>query len=149
MQGRVTTAQGRLTPHPEILSVPFLFFLTLVAGPRKSLSLKLSDIRVYEPRMRTCLGTSAPFCIPIPKHRANQLEEALATHLGETKLAGTELVIDTLFDKRLAAGGRANSKKLSVGKKSLSRFIRTTTRTNGSTRWSTALSSNVNLPSRN
>ena len=29
------------------------FFLTLVTGPRRSLSLKLSDTRVYEPQIRT------------------------------------------------------------------------------------------------
>jgi len=31
------------------LQVPLFFFFTLVAGPRRSLSLKLSDARVYEP----------------------------------------------------------------------------------------------------
>ena len=31
-------------------AVPFFFFFTLVTGPRRSLSLKLSDTRVYEPR---------------------------------------------------------------------------------------------------
>ena len=30
----------------------FFFFFTLVTGPRRSLSLKLSDIRVYEPQIR-------------------------------------------------------------------------------------------------
>ena len=29
----------------------FFFFFTLVTGPRKSLSLKLSDTRVYEPQV--------------------------------------------------------------------------------------------------
>ena len=37
----------------------FLFFFTLVTGPRRSLSLKLNDTRVYEPQMRTRLGTIA------------------------------------------------------------------------------------------
>jgi len=36
----------------------FFFFFTLVTGPRRSLSLKLSDIRVYEPQIRARLGTS-------------------------------------------------------------------------------------------
>jgi len=40
---------------------PF-FFLNLVTGPRRSLSLKLSDTRVYEPQIRARLGTSAHFC---------------------------------------------------------------------------------------
>ena len=37
-----------------------LFFLlfTLVTGPRRSLRLKLSDTRVYEPQIRARLGTS-------------------------------------------------------------------------------------------
>jgi len=36
--------------------------LTLVTGPRRSLSLKLSDTRDYEPQMRARLGTTAHFC---------------------------------------------------------------------------------------
>jgi len=34
-----------------------VFFFTLVTGPRRSLSLKLSDTRVYEPHIRARLGT--------------------------------------------------------------------------------------------
>jgi len=34
-----------------------LLFCTLVTGPRRSLSIKLSDTRVYEPQIRACLGT--------------------------------------------------------------------------------------------
>jgi len=33
-------------------SPTFFFFFTLVTGPRRSLSLKLSDTRVYEPQLR-------------------------------------------------------------------------------------------------
>ena len=44
----------------------FLFFFTLVTGPRRSLSLKLSDTRVYEPQLRARLGTTAHFCEPQP-----------------------------------------------------------------------------------
>jgi len=36
--------------------------LTLVTGPRRSLSLKLSDTRVYAPQIRARLGTTAHFC---------------------------------------------------------------------------------------
>ena len=36
-----------------------LFFFTLVTGPSRSLSLKLSDARVYEPQIRARLGTTA------------------------------------------------------------------------------------------
>ena len=35
---------------------------TLVTGPRRSLSLKWSDTRVYEPQTRARLGTTAQFC---------------------------------------------------------------------------------------
>jgi len=42
----------------------FFFFFTLVTGPRRSLSLKLSDTRVYEPQIRARLGTTAHFCKP-------------------------------------------------------------------------------------
>ena len=35
----------------------FFFFFTLVTGPRRALSLKLSDTRVYEPEIRTRLGS--------------------------------------------------------------------------------------------
>jgi len=36
----------------------FCFFFNLVTGPRRSLSLKLSDTRVYEPQIRARLGTT-------------------------------------------------------------------------------------------
>ena len=36
------------------------FFFTLVTGPRRSLSLELSDTRVYEPQIRARLGTTPP-----------------------------------------------------------------------------------------
>jgi len=39
-----------------------IFFFTLVTGPSWSLSLKLSDTRVYEPEIRARLGTTAHFC---------------------------------------------------------------------------------------
>ena len=42
--------------------VLFFLFLTLVTGPKRSLSLKLSDTRVYEPSIRARLGTAAHLC---------------------------------------------------------------------------------------
>ena len=39
---------------------PFFFFFTLVTGPRRSLSLKLSDTRVYEPQIRARLRRVHP-----------------------------------------------------------------------------------------
>ena len=40
----------------------FVVFFTLVTGPSRSLSLKLSDTRGYEPYIRVRLGTDAHFC---------------------------------------------------------------------------------------
>ena len=37
-------------------------FFTLVTGPRRSLSLNLSDAKVYAPQVRARLGTTAHFC---------------------------------------------------------------------------------------
>ena len=43
-------------PHPPTLAtLTFLFFLTLVTGPRRSFSLMLSDTSVYEPEIRALL----------------------------------------------------------------------------------------------
>ena len=39
----------------------FFFFFTLVTGPRRSLSLKLSDTRVCASQIRARLGTTAHF----------------------------------------------------------------------------------------
>jgi hypothetical protein len=40
----------------------FFFFFTLGTDPRRSLSLKLSAARVYEPQIRARLGITAHFC---------------------------------------------------------------------------------------
>jgi len=40
----------------------FFFFFTFVTGPRRTLSLKSSDARVYEPQIRARLGATAQFC---------------------------------------------------------------------------------------
>ena len=44
--------------NEPFLGVVFFFFFTLVTGPRRSLSLKLSDTRIYEPQILfgVCLG---------------------------------------------------------------------------------------------
>jgi len=63
----------RATKHVR----PPLFF-TLVTGPttRRSLSLKLSDTRVYEPQIRARLGTTTNFCrvvvLKLPRRLTNQ-----------------------------------------------------------------------------
>ena len=50
----------------------FLFF-TLVTGPSRSLSLKLSDATVYEPQIRARLGTTPHFCrVVVLKLRAEE-----------------------------------------------------------------------------
>ena len=41
-----------------IIIIFFFFFFTLVTGPRRSLSLKLSDTRVYEPQIRGAEGAA-------------------------------------------------------------------------------------------
>jgi len=51
----------------------FFFCFTLVTGPRRSLGLKLSGARVYEPQIRARLGTTAHFCeVIVLKLRANK-----------------------------------------------------------------------------
>jgi len=42
---------------------PFFFLFTFVTGPRRSLSLKLSETRVYEPPIRAGLGTITHFLV--------------------------------------------------------------------------------------
>ena len=50
-------SRGGLVLHSVFF---FFFFFTLVTGPRRALSLMLSDTRVYEPEIRTRLGTLGP-----------------------------------------------------------------------------------------
>ena len=46
------------TRRDPAVHVDVVFFFALVTGPRRSLSLKLSDVRVYEPQIRPRLGTT-------------------------------------------------------------------------------------------
>jgi len=72
---------------PDIAQVFFVF--TLVTGPRRSLSLKLSDARVYEPQLRARLGTTTHFCAreppgqSVPGHRPglNQFKNNLLAEM--------------------------------------------------------------------
>jgi len=50
----------------------FFFFFTLVTGPRRSLSLKLTDSRVYEPQIRARLGTTAHFDLSVERRRSGR-----------------------------------------------------------------------------
>ena len=66
-------------PHARGVGRHFFFFFTLVTGPRRSLSLKLSDTRVYEPQIRARLGTTAHFCeVVVLKLRAVGLRVLVA-----------------------------------------------------------------------
>jgi len=63
-----TAAPPPLTIADKVYQMPlpillFFFFFTLVTGPRRSLSLRLSDTRVYEPRILARLGTTTHFRI--------------------------------------------------------------------------------------
>jgi len=50
--------QREPSPGPHAICV-FFFFFILVTGPRRSLSLKLSDTRVYEPQIPSAPPSSA------------------------------------------------------------------------------------------
>ena len=49
------------------------FFFTLVTGPGRSLSLMLSDTRVYEPQIRARLGTTAHFDPSAQEHPSSHI----------------------------------------------------------------------------
>ena len=61
-RGRRRRAGSRGYRMGEVPLSVFFFFFTLVTGPRRSLSLNLSDARVYEPQIRACRQ--------LPTHRA-------------------------------------------------------------------------------
>ena len=46
--------ENQFAPHTD-KNLVFFFFFTRVTGPRRSLSLKLSDTKVYEPQIRALL----------------------------------------------------------------------------------------------
>ena len=78
---------GRLPEDcPRDLALLFFFF-TLVTGPRRSLSLKLSDTRVYEPQMRARLGTTRDLASLL---LAGSMEGSTSPHT-KTKLMGFRL----------------------------------------------------------
>ena len=51
-----------IAPAPNRFLLLHYFFFAFVAGPKGSLSLKLSDTKVYAPQIRGRLGTTARFC---------------------------------------------------------------------------------------
>ena len=74
-------SRGIPTPLHSSENPFFCFFFTLVAGPRRSLRLKLSDTRVYEPQLRARLGTRSARCrslgIPTPLENLYTLDKTL------------------------------------------------------------------------
>jgi len=78
-----------------------LFFFTLVTGPRRSLSLKLSDTRVYEPQIRARLGTTDAASI-----KPTALSEALVVRqrrlLSEIACTDVALSPDDVFQETSA-----------------------------------------------
>ena len=68
----------------------FFSFFTLVAGPRRSLSLKSSDTRVFEPQTRALLVTTANVCGVVVLNastRAGASGRATSVSSGTTLLA--------------------------------------------------------------
>jgi len=66
----------------------FFFFFTLVTGPRRSVSLKLSDTRVCEPQMRARLGTTAHLCEVVvlnPETPTPEVEAAQVARQGHVR----------------------------------------------------------------
>ena len=53
----------------------FFFFFTLVTGPRRSLSLKLSDANVYEPQIRARLGNHNTTSRGLYRHQSPRLQK--------------------------------------------------------------------------
>ena len=46
----------------RVQNIFFFLIFTRVTGPARSLSLELSDARVFEPQIRARIGTTAHFC---------------------------------------------------------------------------------------
>jgi len=57
--GRTPSRRSPVEFDARVGRLFFLFFFTLVTGPRRSLNLRLSDARVYEHQIRARLGTTA------------------------------------------------------------------------------------------
>jgi len=56
--------------EPTLTGASLFFFFTLATGPRRSLGLKLTDTRVYEPQIRARLGTEqGAQASPMPARR--------------------------------------------------------------------------------
>ena len=57
---RLTRRSPKSAPAPPPATLVNFFFFTLVTGRKRSLSLTLSDTRVYEPQIRSCHHLGLP-----------------------------------------------------------------------------------------
>ena len=66
VENLVQAGVGVDTPSSDGVTPPtfFFFFFTLVTGPRRSVSLKLSDTRVHEPQLRARSDPELPTLTP-------------------------------------------------------------------------------------
>ena len=71
LQDKATLLNSGVAGFHKWSNRTFFFFFTPVTGPRRSLSLKLRDTRVYEPQIRAHLGTTAHF-FPTRPRRARR-----------------------------------------------------------------------------
>jgi hypothetical protein len=78
-------------PEPPSRFLFFHLFCSHGTGFRRSLSLALSDARVYEPRIRARFGTTAQFAVHI-----STVQEAL-TQLSVMPYRGSSLIRNCLF----------------------------------------------------
>jgi len=72
-------AERDASSSSNAVSFFFFFFFTLGTGPRRSLSLKLSDTRVYEPQIRARLVTTAT----LPRRRKRYAQSVWSRQFGE------------------------------------------------------------------
>ena len=100
----VTRSNTAPTPVMSTETVPAqpmqneMFFFTLVPGPRRSLSLKLSDTRVYEPQIPARLGTTAHFCeVPVLKLRVQVVGFTAPTPVMSTETVPAQPMQNEMF----------------------------------------------------
>ena len=68
--------------RPRLLPLQVVLLLYSLTGPRRALSLKLSDTRVYEPEKRTRLGRNRELCTllqVVPSHMAHIIQGSVPT----------------------------------------------------------------------
>ena len=82
-----------VAPRAAFARFILFFFFTLVTGPRRSLSLKRSDTRVYEPQIRARLGTTAHFLLG---ELADVLQLRARTHMHQPSEGGQIVFFDYL-----------------------------------------------------